>query len=248
MDLPAPRRDWALFLDIDGTLIELAPTPDGVMVPAALRENLAALHRSLGAVALISGRSLHSIDALFDPLVLPASGQHGAEARIDGQTRVIPPLPALRDIVIPLKQFAASHPGILVEDKGNSVAIHYRMAPTLAEEVTAVTHSLIAGRAELEVLASKMAVDVKPRAVSKGEAVAWFMAQSPFAARVPVFVGDDRTDEAGFATVNQRGGLSIRVGERSESAARYSLDSPAAVREWIARLVRYYSWGGLASD
>jgi trehalose 6-phosphate phosphatase len=85
-----------------------------------------------------------------------------------------------------------------------------------------------------------MGVDIKPRAVSKGDAVAWFMTQPPFAARVPVFVGDDRTDEAGFAAVNQRGGLSIRVGERTGSAADYSLDSPAAVREWIAGLARYY--------
>jgi trehalose 6-phosphate phosphatase len=242
MDLPAPRPDWALFFDIDGTLIELAATPEGVSVPAALREDLAALHCSLGAIALISGRSLSSIDALFNPLVLPASGQHGAEARIDGQRLVAPPLPALRAIVAPLRQFAARHPGILIEDKGNSVAIHYRRTPTLADEVAALTRSLIAGCVQLEALSSKMAVDIKPRAVSKGGAVAWFMTQPPFATRVPVFVGDDRTDEAGFATVNERGGFSIRVGERSGSAARYSLDSPAAVREWIAGLARYYSW------
>lgn len=241
MDLPAPRPDWALFFDIDGTLIELAPTPKAVVVPAALREDLAALDRALGAVALISGRSLSSIDALFNPLVLPASGQHGAEARIGGQTLVVPPLPGLRAIVAPLRQFAARHPGILIEDKGNSVAIHYRTAPALADEVAAVTRSLIADCAQLEALSSKMAVDIKPRAVSKGGAVAWFMTQPSFATRVPVFVGDDRTDEAGFVTVNQRGGLSIRVGERQGSSARYSLDSPAAVREWIAGLARYYS-------
>jgi trehalose 6-phosphate phosphatase len=242
MDLPAPRPDWALFFDIDGTLIELAPTPDAVIVPAALREDLAALYCSLGAVALISGRSLSNIDALFNPLVLPASGQHGAEARIDGRRLVVPPLPALRAIVAPLKQFAARHPGVLLEDKGNSVAIHYRTAPTLADAVAAVTHSLVAGCTQLEALSSKMAVDIKPRAVSKGDAVAWFMTQPPFATRVPVFVGDDRTDEAGFAAVNQRGGLSIRVGERLGSAAHHSLDSPAAVREWIAGLARYYGW------
>lgn len=240
MDLPAPRPDWALFFDIDGTLIELAPTPDAVIVPAALREDLAILHSALGAVALVSGRSLSSIDALFNPLVLPASGQHGAEARTDRQTLVITPLPALRAIVTPLKQFAARHPGVLIEDKGNSVAIHYRLAPALADAVATMADTLIAGCAQLEALSSKMGVDIKPRSVSKGDAVAWFMTQPPFVARVPVFVGDDRTDEAGFATVNQRGGLSIRVGERRGSAAHYSLDSPAAVREWIARLARYY--------
>jgi len=241
MGLPAPRPDWALFFDIDGTLIELAPTPEAVIVPAALRADLAALHRALGAVALVSGRSLSSIDALFHPIVLPASGQHGAESRLDGQTLAAAPLTALRAILAPLREFAQRHPGVVVEDKGSSVAIHYRTAPTLADEVAATTHSLIADRGELEALSSKMAVDIKPRSASKGVAIDWFMTQPPFAGRVPVFAGDDRTDEAGFAAVNQRGGLSIRVGERAASAAQYSLDSPAAVREWIAGLVRYYT-------
>jgi len=245
MKLPAPRPDWALFFDIDGTLIELAPTPDAVTVPAALRADLAALHRSLAAVALVSGRSLDSIDALFRPLILPASGQHGAEARIDNQTMTVPPLPALRAMLVPLREYAQRHPGILIEDKGNSVSIHYRLAPTLADEVATLTHSLTAGCSQLEVLSSKMTIDVKSRAFSKGDAIAWFMRRPPFAARVPVFLGDDRTDEAGFAAVNQRGGHSIRVGDNASSAAQYSVDSPAAVREWIAGLVCYYSQGGV---
>ena len=244
MDLPAPRPDWALFFDIDGTLIDLAPTPDAVVVPAALRADLETLFRRLGAVALVSGRPLVGIDALFAPLVLPASGQHGAEARIGGERQVAPPLPALRAIVAPLQQFAADHHGILIEDKGGSVAVHYRMAPTLAEEVEALTHRLIDGSPELEALASKMAVDVKPKAISKANAIRWFMARSPFAGRVPVFVGDDRTDEAGFAAVNEAGGHSMRVGDKTESNARFSLNSSAAVREWIAGLARFYGQGG----
>lgn len=241
MDLPAPRADWALFFDIDGTLLDLAPTPDAVVVPAMLRDDLAALCRHLGAVALISGRPLSGIDALFAPLILPASGQHGAEARISGEREIAPPLPSLRSIVIPLQQFAADHHGILIEDKGSSVAVHYRMAPTLAEDVAALAARLIEDSPELEALSSKMAVDIKPRAITKGDAIAWFMGRSPFAGRVPVFVGDDRTDEAGFAAVNERGGHSIHVGDPTESIARFSLRSSGAVREWIAGLVRYYN-------
>ncbi len=244
MDLPAPRRDWALFFDIDGTLIDLAPTPDAVVVPAALRADLAALLRQLGAVALVSGRPLSGIDALFAPLVLPASGQHGAEARLGAEHDVAPPSPALRAIVMPLQQFAADHHGVLIEDKGDSVAVHYRMAPTLAEDVDALAHRLIEGVPELEALTSKMAIDIKPKAISKANAIRWFMARPPFAGRLPVFVGDDRTDEAGFAAVNEIGGHAVRVGDLAESDARFSLNSSAAVREWIAGLVRFYGQGG----
>lgn len=244
MNLPAPRPDWALFFDIDGTLLDIAPTPDAVVVPTDLRADLAMLFHRLGAIALISGRPLVGIDALFAPLVLPASGQHGAEARIGREHEVAPPLPALRAIVMPLQQYAADHHGILIEDKGDSVAVHYRMAPTLAEEVDALAHRLIDGIPELEALTSKMAIDIKPRAISKANAIRWFMARPPFAERVPVFVGDDRTDEAGFAAVNEIGGHTIRVGDLAESNARFSLNSSAAVREWIAGLARFYEEGG----
>ena len=244
MDLPAPRHDWALFFDIDGTLIDLAPTPDAVVVPADLRTDLETLLRHLGAIALVSGRPLTGIDALFAPLVLPASGQHGAEARMGGEYEAAPPLPTLRAIVMPLQQFAADHHGILIEDKGDSVAVHYRMAPTLAEDVDALAHRLIDGAPELEALTAKMAIDIKPKAISKANAIRWFLARPPFAGRIPVFVGDDRTDEPGFAAVNEVGGHSIRVGDLAESSARFSLNSSAAVREWIAGLVRFYEQGG----
>ncbi len=240
MDLPAPRRDWALFFDIDGTIIDLAPTPDAVVVPIALRADLETLLQHLGAIALVSGRPLLGIDALFAPLILPASGQHGAEARIGTEHEVAKPLPTLRAIVSPLQQFAADHHGVLIEDKGNSVAVHYRMAPTMADEVEALARRLIDGAPELEALSSKMAVDIKPTAITKANAIRWLLARPPFVGRLPVFVGDDRTDEAGFAAVNEIGGHSIRVGERADSNARFSLNSSAAVREWIAGLARFY--------
>jgi trehalose 6-phosphate phosphatase len=237
---PLPGPDWALFLDIDGTLIDLAPSPDAVIVPASLRDNLALLHHGIRALALISGRSLSQIDTLFSPLILPASGQHGAELRLERQLIESLPLPAIRAVVPALHQFAADHHGILVEDKGDSVAVHYRAAPTLAEEVEAITRRLVGDSLEVEVLPARMAFDIKPRRVSKGRAIAWFMEHPPFAGRLPVFVGDDHTDETGFAAVNELGGHSIRVGHEKESEARFSLGSAAAVREWVAGLVRYY--------
>ncbi|MGH6981500.1 MAG: trehalose-phosphatase [Stellaceae bacterium] len=239
-DPPPPRRDWALFLDIDGTLLDLAPMPDAVHVPPPLHENLNFLYHDLGAVALVSGRSLAGIDALFAPLIFPAAGQHGAETRCGDERISVPALPALRGIAVALNRFAASHPGILVEDKGNSVAIHFRNAPTLEDEVAAMAARLVSGITDLEVLPAKMAFDIKPRASSKGDAIRWFLERKPFFGRVPVFVGDDRTDEAGFAAVNERGGYSIRVGEETRTGARFSLNSSAAVREWIAGLARYY--------
>lgn len=237
---PPPGPDWAMFLDIDGTLIDLAPSPDAVIVPASLRDNLASLHQLVRAVALVSGRALYQVDALFAPLILPASGQHGAELRLERELAESPPLPAIRAVVPALHRFAADHHGILVEDKGDSVAVHYRAAPTLAEEVEAVTRRLVGDSPDVEVLPARMAFDIKPRGVSKGRAIAWFMRQAPFAGRVPVFVGDDHTDESGFAAVNELGGHSIRVGDERESNARFSLGSAAAVREWVAGLVRYY--------
>jgi trehalose 6-phosphate phosphatase len=227
-------------MDIDGTLIDLAPSPEAVIVPESLRANLSSLHKSVAAIALVSGRSLRQIDRLFAPLVLPASGQHGAELRLRDQVAENHPLPAIRAVVAPLTQFAADHHGILIEDKGDSIAVHYRAVPVLAEEVQNFARRLVGDSPEVEVLPARMAVDIKPRSVSKGAAIAWFMGQEPFEGRVPVFVGDDHTDETGFGAVNKMGGLSIRVGGETESAARFSLGSSAAVREWIAGLVRYY--------
>ena len=236
----APRPDWALFLDIDGTLLDIAPTPDAVAVPPSLRENLNILQQRLGAVALVSGRPLAGIDALLAPLVLPAAGQHGAEARAGNERMTVVPLPALRALVTPLQEFAMARPGVLVEDKGNSIAIHFRSAPGRAGEVQALAERLAGPITELEVLPAKMAVDIKLRAISKAAAIEWFINRPPFAGRIPVFVGDDRTDESGFVIVNEKNGVSIRVGEKSGTAARFSIESPAAVREWIAGLARYY--------
>jgi len=238
-ELPTVRSDWALFLDIDGTLLEIAATPESVTVPAELRANLGALHAAFeGALAIISGRSIATIDRLFAPLVLPAAGQHGAELRNGEETGGLAPPPRLPAILAALEGFALSHPGILVEAKGLSVALHYRLAPEHGIAAWQFARALIAAEGDgIELLPGRMAIDFKPRAADKGSAIEWFLGRAPFQGRVPVFAGDDRTDNDGFAAVNRRGGHSIRVGELGDSAARFGIGSPAALRQWLEACV-----------
>ncbi|HEY5210711.1 MAG TPA: trehalose-phosphatase [Stellaceae bacterium] len=236
---PTPRDDWALFLDIDGTLIDFAATPEGVIVPPTLRATLAALQQWLGgAVALVSGRAMVGIEALFAPLELPVSGQHGAELRLGAETVAMPPHPAMPAIAVTLEKFAAAHPGVRVENKGRSIAVHYRGAPAVGDQAWALARKLVAEAGDgLELMSANMAVDIKRRGISKGSAVDWFMARAPFAGRVPVFIGDDRTDEDGFAAVNARGGISIHIGT-GNTDAYFCISSPVALREWLASSVR----------
>ena len=234
--LPRIRRDWALFLDVDGTLLEFAETPDQVEVPHDLNDILGALHGFLGgAVALVSGRPIADLDRLFAPLRLPAAGQHGAELRAVTRGEIVktPPPPGLAKVIAGLRRFAASRPGILVEDKNASVAIHYKRAPQYREEVGEFTRAIAAGDEAMEVLEAVMAFDVKPRSVNKGRAVAWFMHRPPFSGRVPVFVGDDRTDEDGFAAVAERAGHAVQVGAARPRVAASHIPAPAGVRQWL---------------
>jgi trehalose 6-phosphate phosphatase len=224
-----------LFLDVDGTLLDIAATPDAVHVSDELRATLGGLSGALeGALALVSGRPIASIDRLFAPLILPAAGQHGAEIRNDGGLQQGPPNPNLPAITAALKHFVATRPGLVVEEKGESVALHYRLAPHYREAArTLVTSLMEACGGGLEVLPARMAFDIKPKAVDKGAAIEWFLTCAAFRDRVPVFVGDDRTDEDGFSYVNTRGGHSIRVGLEGDSGAAYRMPAPAAVRQWL---------------
>lgn len=236
--LPKLEKDTALFLDVDGTLLEIAPAPDAVIVPRELNLLLRGLHTGLGgAVALVTGRSLSDLDALFAPLRLPAAGQHGAELRRRGD---MPSAALTRDARLDafaerMRAFAGARPGLLVEDKGLSIAIHYRRAPQYGEEVHHLAASLIIeSGADIELMQLRMAVELKPRAISKRSAVAWFMREPPFRGRVPVFVGDDRTDEDGFAAALELGGHAVRVGREGSSIAPTRIATPHAVREWLA--------------
>jgi len=244
LPLPPAEPHWALFLDVDGTLLELAETPHGVRVPPELPGLLAALGNALhGAVGLVSGRPIAVLDRLFHPLVLPAVGLHGAEWRgraggaIVGATQ--PPSPQWPQARAALERFAAQHPGVLVEDKGASLALHYRRRPAVRRAAVAAA----ANAAEVlgdryHVLPGKLMLEIKPHDVDKGTALRRAMAQPPFAGRLPVFVGDDVTDEDAFAAVNALGGHSARVGLDGHTAARYRLPDVAAVHDWLRSIAR----------
>jgi len=245
--LPAPRLDWAFFLDVDGTLIEIAATPESVRVDAGLTAMLAALFEKTGnAVALLSGRRIADLDRLFWPLRLPAAGIHGLERRrADGavERAETASLDALR---APLAEFAERHPQVLVEDKGPAIALHYRNAPEAAAAAHALAGALVgASSSGIAVVPGKMVLEFRPlaaagRHVDKGTALACFMAEAPFRSRRPFFAGDDVTDEDGFRVVRRLGGIALRIGDGLRlaggqcSAAAFVLPSVAALRTWLA--------------
>ena len=235
---PPLKVDWALFLDIDGTLLELAPTPKHVRVDDGVASLLPRLAAALGgAVALITGRALADAERLFPGVSLPIAGQHGLERRAaDGSLHMhdlhLGELQALRH---ELAIFAARYEGLLLEDKGATLALHYRVAPGLASHVhrslkAKLASSPMAGGLRLQ--RGKGVLEITPDGRDKGTAILEYMAERPFAGRLPVFVGDDRTDEYGFEAVIRAGGLAVKVG-RGSTRAPFRLADVAAVRKWL---------------
>ena len=242
--LPQPGDRWALFLDVDGTLVAIAETPETVRVEPALRPLLERLRQANGgALALISGRSLASIDALFQPLRLPAAGLHGWERR-RGDGTLAPsgePTAILAPLRPALLAFAAARPGLRVEDKGGSLALHYRLAPHYAAAVCQRAREIAAAEPRLRLIEGRKVVEFVPGGSDKGAAIADFLAEPPFTGRMPVYAGDDTTDEDGFAAVNRLGGLSIRVANPEArggrgTQARHRLPSIAALHAWLTAL------------
>ena len=234
--MPPFSRNWAFFLDIDGTLLEIAATPKAVHTAQADCNLVAALYdKSDGALALISGRSLKMIDELFSPMRLPAAGQHGVERR-DARGRVHQPsfsADVLARAAEPLRSFAQRHDGLVFEHKGYSMALHYRLAPQLASAAHAVVREAARALGKgVEVQRGKMVAELKPAGHDKGRAIEAFMREEPFAGHVPVFLGDDLTDEHGFRVVERLGGHSIKVGPGA-TVARWRLPNPAAARAWL---------------
>jgi trehalose 6-phosphate phosphatase len=234
--MPPYAANWAFFLDIDGTLLEIEGHPDAVRIGRAEFDLVSGLHRATGgALALVSGRPLAGIDVLFHPLKLPIAGQHGAERR-DAQGkrhRHQFPVEALQRAAAPVRKFVARNEGLVFEDKGASVALHYRLAPDLqaaAKEV--VEQAVKQAEGALELQLGKMVYELKPAGVDKGKAIEQFMQEKPFAGRVPVFLGDDVTDEFGFRVVNRLAGHSIKVGS-GRTDARWRLNNPAAAKAWL---------------
>ena len=231
----------ALFLDVDGTLLELAATPQAVSVSDDLREGLRALSLASGeAVALVSGRAIADLDKLFAPLTLPSAGLHGFEHRSASGAYCRRPLPtaaALEDARGAMVRLARPHPGLMVEDKQFALALHYRNAPQLEEAVMMAMEEVAARLAgELELQRGKMVVELRPAGASKAQAVAAFLAEPPFAGRLPIFIGDDLTDEPAFELVNRLGGASVVVNATRPSAARTRFADVTAVRAWLTQL------------
>ena len=242
--MPPFAAGWALFLDVDGTLLDHAEHPQAVHVEAGLLRLIEGLLDATdGALALISGRSVEDIDRLFAPLAVPLAGQHGTERRSANGTlhRHGPALEHLGRAAAELVRLTSAHGAFLLENKGMTLALHYRRAPelgTLAErEMRRIAAAL---GDEFELQAGKFVYEIKPSGKDKGSAIAEFMAEAPFSGRIPVFVGDDLTDEYGFDVVNRAGGHSVKVGP-GETRARWHLADAAAVRCWLGEYLRHSS-------
>jgi trehalose 6-phosphate phosphatase len=238
LDADTTRHAWSLFLDVDGTLLEIAETPESVCVDKSLLPLMADVQHALdGAVALVSGRPLHAIDELFAPLVWPAAGIHGLERR-DAAGRIVRcqlPAGAMTAARDQLAQVASMTPGTLLEDKGCALALHYRAAPQREAALRLAAQEIVAALGpEYHVQEGKSVLEIKPVMSNKADAIRAFMREPPFAGRRPVFVGDDFTDLDGFAAVEAADGISISVGDRIDGQVR--LASPRDVRALLARL------------
>jgi trehalose 6-phosphate phosphatase len=234
--------ECALFFDIDGTLIDLAPTPDGIFVPPELPLHLAELwKRTSGALALVSGRMISDIDQIMRPMKLPAVGGHGAEMRLfsDGEVQAAPVRPMDPHLKKRFKAIGDFSPGILIEDKGYSLALHYRLAPdcerAIFNAVTAIQADL--PDAPIEILNGKFVVEIKHEGFSKATAVRELMTQAPFKGRRPIFLGDDVTDETVFAIMGDIDGIAYSVGRKAQGVAGH-FDSPNDVRLWLAQMLK----------
>jgi trehalose 6-phosphate phosphatase len=233
--LPPAALDWCLFLDVDGTLIELTDSPLETHADDELKSLLADVaERLAGAVALVSGRSIEYLDALFAPLHLPAAGLHGVERRsgsgdMHGASYSDSQLDGAR---IALTALVVAHPGTILEDKDRTLAVHYRMAPQfeshVREAIAAIAKPL---GSNYHIQEGNMVLEIKPRGFSKGSAIKAFLQDPVFSGRTPVFVGDDLTDQDGFRIVEERGGISVAVGDRVK--AQWHFENPAAVRAWL---------------
>jgi len=234
--LTISRASNALFLDFDGTLVEFADQPESVFIPAYLPDLLNHLHEELdGALALISGRSIASLDSLLDLPHIPLAGGHGAEWRIDGNYQIderhSPDFSVAAELLI---DFAHRH-NLLFENKGHSVALHFRQHPEMKKNIDHFISSHIETLPGLRVIYGNCVREIQSKGMDKGKAVARFMQVVPFAGRSPVYIGDDTTDEDAFQWVNANYGASCKVGEGMTSA-QYRFENVAEVRRYLANL------------
>ena len=227
----------ALFLDFDGTIVDIAARPEAVVLDRETCVTLQRLQQRLdGAMAIVSGRPLAALDALFAPHRFDVSGLHGTERRIGTRMFSGPPVPTLfRRFVAELKRRFGAGSGLLVEDKGKAVSLHWRHAPERAQDALAAMNAIVADLGgTYRVQRGKAVAELVPAGASKGVAISAFLLEPPYRDRCPVFIGDDLTDEHGFEVVNQAGGISIHVGT-GPTRAHYRLSSPTKVRALLRR-------------
>ncbi|MFN7103377.1 MAG: trehalose-phosphatase [Pseudorhizobium sp.] len=233
-------QTWALFLDIDGTLIDLAPSPDDIVVPPDLAADLTAVSGLLGgALALVTGRALPYADQLFQPHTFPIAGLHGSQRRTaDGTVSQVAATTAFEEVKSELQAAAGQWPGVLIEDKGAAVAAHYRQAPEHQAEVeAAMEYYLLQAGPDFTLQRGKMVFEIRPARANKGGALQSYLSEAPFEGRRPIAIGDDVTDEAMFEVVNDLEGHSIRVAEtEGGTAARSIVASAADVRQALAAI------------
>jgi trehalose 6-phosphate phosphatase len=236
--LPENLAGCALFMDVDGTLLELRLTPQEVRAPRAVLRLIEHVSDRLdGALALISGRTIPDLDRIFHPLRIPSAGIHGAQLRgTDGRTSMLLIDRALLDAArLKMERFAQAHPGAYVEDKGAALALHTRGAPDAMLDALDLVASLADATAgSYCVVAGKCVAELRPADAHKGLAIEAFMAEPPFAGRTPIMVGDDLTDEDAFRVVLAMGGIAIAVGARASDAA-CRIANPRECRRWLAR-------------
>ena len=232
-NLPRITSETALFLDFDGTLVSLAAQPELVEVPQGLAGTLAELHRRLnGALALVSGRRLLDLDGFLAPLLLPAAAEHGAQRRTADGLMISAPTADLGPVLQAAQGLIARHPALKLERKNLALSLHYRQAPELESLCLEVMRDALKRSEGIELMQGKCVIDLKPEGFSKGTAIAFFMTEAPFAGRVPVFAGDDVTDEAGFEAVQRIGGHAIKVGP-GPTLARHRCASVSELAAWL---------------
>lgn len=228
--------EWAPFLDIDGTLLDIAAHPDDVFVPPALIACLERLAERCGSLALVTGRSLDQVDALFGAGRFDCAANHGAVVRIGGMVRDLAGGRPVGPIVAFLEPAIAGHGGVFLEEKGHSVAVHYRAAPGTEPLLIKAAYDAIRGEADAwRIVLGKAVVEIAPRGTTKGTAIEYLLGHPVHGGRRPFFAGDDITDEDAFAAVARHDGMGVLVGPERRTAAQFRLPSPDAFRNWLAR-------------